>query len=477
MWQSRSFPGTLATSDGRKVTILEPGVLNPDGGPDFHDALIRIGGTLYRGDVELHVDARSWSTHGHESDPHYNGVILHVVCRSPHFITRTATGRVVPLLEVDGPSALRLNQAARAPQPSLLPCTSWNHTLPVPLIRRWLRIMRQERLQNKVSRLEDRLKELAQDRKNLLCEPGPDPPYADDIVPPSGLTYSRQDLAAKSLWEQLLYEGTMDGLGYAKNRQSMRSLARSLPLDLLRKFSFEDTRTMEALLFGASGLLPDPLGHYDEESVRYILALQNRWREVRPFFRSSILDPADWLFFRMRPVNFPTARLAMMATLLPKLFGRTGFRQCIDIARAPYGSRPQIVQEFEGMYRVRPSTYWETRCMFGPARGRSGAVLGRGRIIDILVNTIVPLLLLYSCVFRDGRVRRGAIGLYAALPPAQENCVTLQMNRDLVKGRFLLRGASGQQALLQLYNAYCRAGRCADCWIGRARIKHRHQGE
>ena len=101
VWQRQIFASSpLRTPDGARIVVRFPGSLNPDGGPDFTGASIRIGHVLYRGDVELHIRASSWRAHGHSADPHYNRVILHVVllpgrtARPP----RTASGRVVPLL-------------------------------------------------------------------------------------------------------------------------------------------------------------------------------------------------------------------------------------------------------------------------------------------------------------------------------------------------------------------------------------------
>ena len=67
LWKHQSFATNgLITTDERPVEVLSPGVLNRDGGPDFSNALIRIGGTLFRGAVELHQYIEEWTAHGHE---------------------------------------------------------------------------------------------------------------------------------------------------------------------------------------------------------------------------------------------------------------------------------------------------------------------------------------------------------------------------------------------------------------------------
>jgi len=71
----------LRTSCGKEITIIHPGVLNNNDGPDFLHAEIVIGGLTWYGAVEIHTEAKDWNIHGHQNDPKYNQVILHVVLK------------------------------------------------------------------------------------------------------------------------------------------------------------------------------------------------------------------------------------------------------------------------------------------------------------------------------------------------------------------------------------------------------------
>ncbi len=47
VWKFRLFPsGSLETTDGRKVEVIDPGTDNKDAGPDFFNAKIKIGGEV-----------------------------------------------------------------------------------------------------------------------------------------------------------------------------------------------------------------------------------------------------------------------------------------------------------------------------------------------------------------------------------------------------------------------------------------------
>ncbi|HXO74991.1 MAG TPA: DUF2851 family protein, partial [Puia sp.] len=69
----------LVTEAGEELQILSPGELNTNAGPDFRNARIRLNDTVREGPVELHINASDWGRHGHDDDPNYRGVILHVV--------------------------------------------------------------------------------------------------------------------------------------------------------------------------------------------------------------------------------------------------------------------------------------------------------------------------------------------------------------------------------------------------------------
>src|SRR5205809_1104272 len=101
LWKNQQFQTTsLATTDGRSIEVLSPGKTNRNGGPDFTGATIRIGGTLFRGDVELHQHAEEWTTHLHQADAKYNSVILHVVFEARHArsLPSTESRRTLPVL-------------------------------------------------------------------------------------------------------------------------------------------------------------------------------------------------------------------------------------------------------------------------------------------------------------------------------------------------------------------------------------------
>ena len=80
VWKHKLFPlSALTTTIGQDVEVIDPGLHNSNAGPDFFNAKVRINGTLWVGNVELHTKASEWFAHHHDRDTAYNNVVLHVV--------------------------------------------------------------------------------------------------------------------------------------------------------------------------------------------------------------------------------------------------------------------------------------------------------------------------------------------------------------------------------------------------------------
>ena len=87
LWKHKMFGKEFYLSNGERLEILYPGVLNTDAGPDFSNARIKMGDTEWRGNIEIHCSASDWMRHGHDRDRAYDSVILHVVAKSDREIT------------------------------------------------------------------------------------------------------------------------------------------------------------------------------------------------------------------------------------------------------------------------------------------------------------------------------------------------------------------------------------------------------
>ena len=79
LWKYHLPGKTLTGSRKETIYIQHPGQQNYDSGPDFFNGNINIDGTLWAGNIEIHTMSSDWYRHGHQNDPHYDNIILHVV--------------------------------------------------------------------------------------------------------------------------------------------------------------------------------------------------------------------------------------------------------------------------------------------------------------------------------------------------------------------------------------------------------------
>jgi hypothetical protein len=453
VWQHQMLPpARLVTSDGERVTVRFPGVINRGGGPDFTDASVRIGRTLFRGDVEVHVRMSAWRSHGHSTDPHYNRVILHVVlsCGGDPAPPRTASGRAVPVFVLLPFLTRRLyarwQRESRRESPIPAGCPGKHRLIPLRILRRSVRALGMRRIARRVHVLGTRLRRLIQESESR-----------------SGSTWTEEDPAGACAWEQILYECVLEGMGYPGNGASFLSLARAVPLLLLRAHGLSDTRTMQAILFGAAGLLPGNRAMPDPECRAYVRRLRARWQALGPPREIPRLHEADWNFFRLRPVNFPTARLAAFCFLLPSLFSGHVLERIRAALRSPDMMPGERRRVLASLFAVSPDRFWSRHLHFRGRRSGGGIALGRARVQELIVNGIVPLVLLRARVRGDRGLRREALSLLSALPRPAENSVTRLVKGVLPRGAKELRTSLEQQGMLHLYGTCCSRARCSRC--------------
>ena len=470
----------LQTSDGRTIRVLHAGNLNPDGGPDVRDSVLEIGGVTYHGDVEIHRTVVDWLYHQHHQDPRYNKVVLHVVLEhsSRGGPTTVRSGRHIPLLVLEpflSESIHSLWQKTildeRLRSRSAIPCAARNHAVSRELLGDWIQHLSVERLELKLRRFDERLRELAYIRLHAVREHHPHNALwriegnPDDLPPPQR-ELSQRDLAQREHWDQLLYEGLMEGLGYSKNRESFMRLCRSVTLQEFRTQHIENNElAIQALLLGAAGLLPRIKDVRHTESRAFVRLLIEEWKIRKKAYRSAILHPAHWQFFPTRPSNFPTLRIAAASVLVKKILCDDLFRNLIETLKTVDGGSAAFSSVHEFL-ETTPLPFWRNHYQFDHPAAKQTRALGPQRIGDLITNAVIPLALLYARIFKDRLVRERTPDLFHAAPPAADNVITRLMDEHLLRGAVRLTSVGSQQGVIQLYTYYCLEGRCVECAVG-----------
>ncbi len=398
----------LVTGSGERVQVIYPGKENRDCGPDFVMAVIATErGDMLVGDVELHLRAADWKSHGHHRDSAYNGLVLQVVWEGEAPVV-LQNGRTVPTL-------------------SLQRCLSGS----LGAVRYWtsLNVMPAEPCHDALERLGD------DELGRLLDEAGEE-----------RFRLKADRFAAEMYREpppQVLYRGIMRALGYTRNKEQFEELACRLPLAALEGFCrgkppHERVLKLRALFLSAAGLLKDE-DNAEREQVQDCMGV------AKP------MDLSCWHLFRVRPENHPARRLTGAAFLLAR-FLEEGLLE--SVLRLVEESRSDIGRLEAGFMVGREGHH----CC------RERALIGQGRAREIAVNVALPFTFAWAEANAHAGLAEQALRLYRVYPGSGGNEVTRGLLRLLgLKASALADSSRRQQGLLHLDKAFCRPRRCSDC--------------
>ncbi|MFQ5571003.1 MAG: DUF2851 family protein [Rhodothermales bacterium] len=427
VWQAQRFDAAaLVTSSNEPVTILDPGTLNTDRGPDFTGALLRIGDTEWTGDVEIHTTSSQWFDHKHHLDALYNGVVLHVALHADIWTggLLRADGATLPELilypHLDTPLRKLLYQFYTQPAQDIRCASGWARVSD-DLRDPWIHELALERMREKKDRL------------------------------------AAAYLHAPAL-NALLHERLFAGLGYAKNAQPMTTLARRLPLSLARSLS--DPLDLEALHLGVAGLLPSPADLLDSDRVTadYVMDLRERFERLQLHMDIPVMARTAWRFFRLRPANFPPLRIAQgLAWLTPGgLLHHDPLGTLVEAMHAP-----DPVEALCVALSATPGSFWATHVRLEKATRPRDPSIGRSRLHALIANAVVPVLMLHAEQTSDTALESAVLDLLRQLPPEKD-----EITRRFTALDFKLHDALAAQGLHQLFRTRCSELRCLSCAIG-----------
>ncbi|MCL4539565.1 MAG: DUF2851 family protein [Bacteroidetes bacterium] len=472
LFKNRMFNSSLKSVSGMEVEIIRTGEPNYDAGPDFRRAVIRINGTLMRGDVELHRLNSDWYSHKHHTDRNYNSVILHVVGEYNEVRDcLTCSGRKIENLELprfltdEAISFLaRLDSEERMIR---IRCAGQTDGIPRQDKIEYLNLLGEKRFAHKVNKFEDRLKDIVDENRPVVFEARQK--YFRDFSELQIVhgTYDKSELQEESYWDQLLYEGMLEGLGYSKNTTPFRKLARSVALSFLKEHSNGDRNIIEAILFGASGLLPQDLSGFDEESRTYCEGLAQIWQGLKKKYKREYMDRSEWLFFKLRPQNFPTIRIAGASHLLSNLM--SGYHAMELTGWAATKGESELLVSWRRFLTVPSQDFWSRHFVFGtPATADVRMLIGSSRAEEIIINILLPMVYLRGRIFDNPILQERGMKIYVNHRPTADNNITLMMKDALFGGDNVFNTVQAQQGALHIYRTLCSEKRCSRCKIGKA---------
>jgi hypothetical protein len=220
-------------------------------------------------------------------------------------------------------------------------------------------------------------------------------------------------------------------------------------------------------------LLPSSRGLPDSESRNYVRRLRRHWKSLRRIVRCPVMHEAEWLFFRLRPLNFPTARLSVLSYLLPRLFPPGTLQRIIACFSSPELSIRERLEQLQQYFTISPAGYWRSHLQFRGAGSGPSVALGVDRIDAIIFNTLLPAAMLRARLLDDRALSVGVTSLARIMPAHARNSVTRTIEHDLLRGHVSVDTRLLQHGAIELHKHYCEVRRCGECPLGPFRVAGR----
>lgn len=408
IWQfQRLDTCSLRTTQGDELQVVKPGSYLKSSGPDFFNAQIVIGNQKWAGNIEVHSKSSDWYLHNHQEDDNYNNVILHVVWENDVDVFRKDNS-IIPVLELSEfiSEELLLKYNKLKQQKSWINCENDIQIISEFVLKNW-----QERLY--FERLEKKSEEIHQ-----------------------MLEFSKSD------WEAVFFCFLAKNFGLNVNGDVFFRMAKSIPFEIVRKESF-NSENLEALFYGSLNMLNS--NHEDT----YCKDLYSHWEYVKQKYNLEIAIHEQVEFFKLRPDNFPTIRLAQLARLYS--LHQNLFSKVINAS---------TTDDLYNLFAVSVNNYWEYHYQFDKLSPKKKKTLSKSFIDLLIINTIVPFKFLYDRslgkdTFED------CIKIIQEIKP-EKNVVIEKFKNIGVKSE----NAFQTQSLLHLKKVYCDSGKCLKCSIG-----------
>ncbi len=414
----------LKTASGKSLKVIYQGQYNTFNGPDFKNAVINLDGENKQGDVEIHLRTYDWIAHQHQEDRAYNNTVLHVVYEhkalSAYTIREDAAGvEILELKNQTAPEIAKLFSQYQNPEENRTPqaCDYFTLTTDEQLIS-LLKAEGWERILRKVARF-------------------------------------NAELQFHS-FDQLLYNGFMEALGYGKNKFNTLALAQQFAWDTLQEWKGAGLTdlALAAIWIYYSGLVTQA-GRLLGPELSELLA---RAYEEQNF--TTAKGNLHWNLFRIRPLNHPVKRLVQASLVIDKLLDR--------------GFLTFILTAFQSSDKGKPLSFiTNIQSQINVTRFRDIEIgkIGTNMLQTMAGNIFLPVIFLYAQKTNDHSLQDQIIAAYNQMTAENGNYITSFMGGYLNQQQLQLCNKKFiyQQGVMNLYFRFCNYRLCDLCLAERSK--------
>ena len=475
IWKNQLYNSLLKTNSGEDITILDVGIHNAEfAGPDFKNARIRIGNLTYIGDIEIDRDHSDWKAHGHHIDNKYSKVILHasLINKNKYGYVYTKDGRKVPSICISEfieqntlDEVHKEHNDIKNGTTSNIKCSNYINNIPNEIKEKYLYQQGVCRFEKKCTKIFNRLKELQFINELHINEPVITYELTSQF---QERKFKHSDFVSKEIWQQLLYELIFEALGYSKNKNQMMNLAQAANVKFLAKIDYDGilVEKYESALLNIGGFFQDASITAEVQTKKYLEIISLHWNSIRSFYDGKTLSETDWHFFRLRPQNFPTIRIAGGARILKEILHNNLIgimsRKITEIHNLTV-----LINSLRSLFVIRSDGYWQNHYVFDQTTNSEiKYFVGASRADEIIVNVILPFYSVYFEIFGNGTLAKKIASIYSVYEQRSENQIITEVAQmlnftDQAKRTVMAQG------IIELFRNYCSKNKCLECEIGK----------
>ena len=410
LFDRRKLGKRFTTTLGKSLTVESFGELNPNSGPDFLMAAVRLEEKTWHGHIEFHIKSSDWLKHGHQDDPAYKNVIAHFVLEHDREIM--SGDYKLPVVElknvVDSDEAEKFNDQFNFGNP--LPCIGF------PDLRQSLLNQIPLALQHRLNKKSNKIITL------LSC-------YQGDQL--------------KTLIHLLFL-----AFGGKVNQEGFVWMAEKFELEMLSKLDYDDFK-IQAYLHGLSGFLANTTSRNN-----YVKALKDEFSFQKELYQLKSVPLDVWKSSAFRPAGHPTNRIAQLASLLSDQ----------NFLHSLQDGEKDVLRLIKNQ---QPHTFWSRHTHFNASSSKSARNFMSDQFIDhLIINTVVPYYAAMGKLYDNADLTEKAVDLLKTLKPEQNNVI-----RKWKRLGIPVKNAADSQALIEMKTHFCRLKKCLQCKVGQAMMQ------
>ena len=243
---------------------------------------------------------------------------------------------------------------------------------------------------------------------------------------------------------------------------------KKLLLENINELDYQIQGEFEKRLYGLVGQFQE----HDLQAERfdrvsdYTKQLAGQWENISKIYDGKTYEETQWHFFKMRPQNFPTVRIAGGVHIIyTLLYG--GLLQNLVKKIDEIRNLGVLINSLRSLFVIRSSGFWQKHYVFDqPANGEIKYFVGASRADEMIINVVLPFMSVYFDIFGNEELSKKVLKLYNIYTQDSDNKIVRDVAEGLELNEYLKRTIYSQ-GMIELFRSKCSKNKCLECEIGK----------